>query len=333
MQIIIENFFIIWVNVIVPLLKQVGIILPLLIGVAYFTLAERKVLSAIQRRRGPNVVGIFGLFTPLADGLKLFVKEMMVPTAANPWIYWIAPIITFLLALAAWTCMPIGEAQVYADLDLSLLVILAISSLAVYGVLMAGWSSNSKYAFLGSLRSGAQMVSYEVSIGFILVSVILCAGSMNLSTIVEMQRGVWFIVPLFPAFLMFIVSILAETARHPFDLPEAEAELVAGYNVEYTSMSFAFFFLGEYGNMILMSVLTVVLFLGGWLSPLPFLLGDSALWLAFKSLFLVLFFIGARGAYPRYRYDQLMDIGWKTFLPCALGYLILVSGVTMCILG
>lgn len=330
MQIIIENFFIIWVNVIVPLLKQVGIILPLLIGVAYFTLAERKVLSAIQRRRGPNVVGIFGLFTPLADGLKLFVKEMMVPTAANPWIYWVAPIITFLLALAAWTCVPIGEGQVYADLDLSLLI-LAISSLAVYGVLMAGWSSNSKYAFLGSLRSGAQMVSYEVSIGFILVSVILCAGSMNLSTIVEMQRGVWFIVPLFPAFLMFIVSILAETARHPFDLPEAEAELVAGYNVEYTSMSFAFFFLGEYGNMILMSVLTVILFIGGWLSPLPFLISDGALWLGLKSLLLVLFFIGARGAYPRYRYDQLMDIGWKTFLPCALGYLIFVSGAIMCV--
>ena len=249
------------------ILNLICLIIPLLISVAYFTLAERKILSTIQRRKGPNVVGVFGLTQPLADGLKLFVKEAVIPSNVNTLLYIFAPILTFFLSLISWAVIPFGYNKVFIDLNLGVLYLLAISSFGVYGIIIAGWSSNSKYAFLGALRSTAQMVSYEISIGFILLSVITCSGSLNLSEIVLMQKNVWFLKPLFPMFILFFISILAETNRHPFDLPEAEAELVSGYNVEYSAMGFALFFLGEYLNMLLMSSFIVILFCGGWLSP------------------------------------------------------------------
>ena len=248
--------------------KILGIVVPLLVAVAYLTLAERKVMASMQRRKGPNVVGFFGILQPLADGLKLLIKEPVLPSSANTVVFLAAPVLTFLLALIAWAVIPFGEGLVLCDLDVGMLYIFAISSLGVYGIIMAGWSSNSKYAFLGAIRSAAQMVSYEVSIGVIIINVLLCVGSLNLSEIVLAQEEVWFAVPLFPLLLLFFISCLAETNRAPFDLPEAEAELVAGYNVEYSSMGFALFFLGEYANMIMMSVLCVILFLGGWLPPI-----------------------------------------------------------------
>lgn len=305
------------------------IIVPLLVGVAYFTLAERKYLSSIQRRRGPNVVGIFGLLQPLADGLKLLLKETIMPTSANVALFLMAPVIAFTLSLLGWAAIPLGHGFVFSDLNIGLMYLFAISSLGVYGVLMAGWSSNSKYAFLGGLRSAAQMVSYEVSIGFILVNVLLCAGSMNLSEIVLAQSTIWYCVPLFPVFILFFVSVLAETNRHPFDLPEAEAELVSGYNVEYSAMGFALFFLGEYGNMILMSALTVILFMGGWLAPFGLSFFDGALMMGVKTFLFICLFIWARAAYPRYRYDQLMRLGWKVFLPFSMGWVILTSGILL----
>jgi NADH-quinone oxidoreductase subunit H len=312
------------------ILKSLGLIVPLLISVAYFTLAERKIISAIQRRKGPNVVGYQGLLQPLADGLKLFVKESIFPSNANKALFVLAPILTFLLSLMGWAVVPLGEDLVISDINLGILYLFVISSLAVYGIILSGWASNSKYAFLGALRSAAQMVSYEISIGFILVSVILCTGSFNLSEIIIAQEKVWYMIPHFPMFVLFFISVLAETNRHPFDLPEAEAELVSGYNVEYSAMGFALFFLGEYANMLLMSGLTVILFLGGWLSPLnifPLTIIPTGFWFGAKLSIFVILFIAMRACLPRFRYDQLMSLGWKIFLPLSLGWLILTAGV------
>ena len=306
------------------------IIVPLLIAVAYFTLAERKVIASMQRRRGPDKVGIWGLLQPLADGLKLLVKETILPSNSNVAIFVAAPIMTFLLSVLGWAVIPYGETVVLSDLNVGILYVFAVSSLGVYGILMSGWSSNSKYAFLGALRSAAQMVSYEVSLGLIIISVLLCAGSLNLSKIVIAQESIWYIVPLFPVFLMFFISALAETNRAPFDLPEAEAELVAGYNVEYSAMGFALFFLGEYANILMMCALTTILFLGGWLPPisiLPFTLIPGPLWFGIKIAFIGFVFIWVRASYPRYRYDQLMRLGWKVFLPLSLAWVLLVSGI------
>lgn len=316
--------------ILISILKFFTIILPLLIAVAYMTLAERKVMASMQRRKGPNVVGVFGLLQPLADGLKLFVKETILPSSANLLVFVISPIITFLLALVSWCALPVGEGMVYADLNIGVLYILAISSLGVYGIIMAGWSSNSKYAFLGALRSAAQMVSYEVSLGLIIINVLLCSGSLNFTEIILAQQTIWYFVPLFPIFLMFYISILAETNRAPFDLPEAEAELVAGYNVEYSAMGFALFFLGEYANMILMCSLATTLFLGGWfpiVNIIPFYWIPPTIWYGFKTTFLLFSFIWVRSSLPRYRYDQLMRLGWKIFLPLTLGWVFFTSGL------
>jgi NADH-quinone oxidoreductase subunit H len=311
-------------------LKILVIVIPLLISVAYFTIAERKIMGSIQRRKGPNVIGFLGLLQPLADGLKLFAKETILPSNSSIIIFLFAPILTFILSLIGWSVIPFSEKIVLADLNVGILYLFATSSLSVYGIVMAGWSSNSKYPFLGALRSAAQMISYEVSIGFIIVNVCVCVGSFNLSVIVLSQQSIWFIIPLFPMFLMFCVSMLAETNRHPFDLPEAEAELVSGYNVEYSAMTFALFFLGEYANMLLMSSFASILFLGGWL-PLfdifPLNNFPGSFWFSIKVAVGVLFFILTRAALPRYRYDQLMHIGWKCFLPLSLGYLLFTVGI------
>ena len=305
------------------------IVVPLIVSVAYLTYAERKVIAAMQLRIGPNYVGPFGLLQPIADALKLMHKEPIIPTRANPVLFLMAPVITFTLSLLAWAVIPIGPDFVLADINVGILYLFAISSLGVYGIIIAGWASNSKYPFLGALRSAAQMVSYEVSIGFIMITVLLCAGSLNLRAIVLAQQKVWFFIPLFPLFIIFFISTLAETNRAPFDLPEAEAELVSGYNVEYSSMPFALFFLGEYANMILMSALTSILFLGGWLPPFqmaPFTYIPGFVWFAFKIAFMLFLFIWVRATLPRYRYDQLMRLGWKVFLPLSLISVILVSG-------
>jgi len=310
----------------------VAIIVPLLLAVAYLTYAERKVLAAAQLRRGPNVVGPFGLLQPMADGLKLLMKETVIPTGANRGVFLAAPIITFSLAIVAWAVIPFGQGVVIANINVGILYLFAISSLGVYGIIIAGWASNSKYAFLGALRSAAQMVSYEVSIGFVMVSVLLCVGSLNLNDIVLAQRNVWFCVPLFPMFIVFFISALAETNRAPFDLPEGESEIVAGFFVEYSAMAFALFFLGEYANMILMSALTTILFLGGWLSPLPFAPFTwlpGPIWFIIKILICLFVFLWVRATFPRYRYDQLMRLGWKVFLPLSLGWLVLTAAVLM----
>jgi len=313
---------------IITFVKILIIIIPLLISVAYFTLAERKILGAIQRRKGPNVVGTFGLLQPLSDGLKLMVKETIIPSNSNKFIFVISPIITFVISLIGWSVIPYDKYSILADINLGILFLLAISSLGVYGIIMSGWSSNSKYAFLGGLRSTAQMVSYEVSLGFIITIIITCCGSFNLSLIVESQKNVWFVIPFFPLFLMFFTSALAETNRHPFDLPEAEAELVSGYNVEYSAMGFALFSLGEYSNMLLMSALNSILFFGGWLSPFYFItIVPGSFWFSVKICFFVLLFIVMRAALPRYRYDQLMGLGWKVFLPLSLAYLMLTFSI------
>jgi NADH-quinone oxidoreductase subunit H len=306
------------------------IVLPLLLAVAYLTYAERKVIAAMQLRRGPNVVGPWGLLQPLADGAKLFLKETVVPTGASRAVFVLAPMLTFILALVGWAVIPFDDGWVLADINVGVLYLLAISSLGVYGILMAGWGSNSKYAFLGGMRSSAQMVSYEVSIGLVIISVLLTAGTLNLTEIVEAQReGMWYFIPHFPMFILFFISVLAETNRHPFDLPEAEAELVSGYNVEYSSMTFALFFLGEYANMILMSGMTAILFLGGWLPPFdiaPFTWVPGIVWFALKVALCLFVFIWARAAFPRYRYDQLMRLGWKVFLPFSGIWVVLTAG-------
>jgi NADH-quinone oxidoreductase subunit H len=316
-------------------IKIVVIVGPLLLAVAYLTFVERKVIGAMHLRKGPNVVGPFGLLQPMADGLKLFLKETILPSSANRAVFIIAPMVTFFLSLIAWAVIPFGEGLVLANINVGILYLFAISSLGVYGVIMAGWASNSKYAFLGALRSAAQMVSYEVSMGFVIITVLLCVGSLNLSEIVLAQQGSWgmfgwFWLPLLPMAVIFFVSTLAETNRHPFDLPEAEAELVAGYNVEYSAMTFALFFLGEYANMILMSAMTSILFLGGWLPPFdiaPFTWIPGPVWFALKIAACLFVFLWVRATFPRYRYDQLMRLGWKVFLPVSLAAVVIVAGV------
>jgi NADH-quinone oxidoreductase subunit H len=310
------------------IIKVLIIVVPLLISVAYFTLAERKILGAIQRRRGPNVVGVYGLLQPLSDGFKLLVKETVLPSNANQFIFILSPMLTFTISLMGWAIIPYSKYSFLADMNIGILYLLAISSLGVYGIIMSGWSSNSKYAFLGALRSTAQMVSYEVSIGFIIITIVICCGSFNLQNIIFFQENFWFVLTFFPLFLMFFTSALAETNRHPFDLPEAEAELVSGYNVEYSAMGFALFSLGEYANMLLMSSINVILFFGGWLAPLPFLsFIPGSFWFGLKICFFVILFVWMRAALPRYRYDQLMNLGWKVFLPLSLCYLMLTFSV------
>jgi len=308
------------------ILKILAVVIPLLISVAYFTLAERKIMGSIQRRKGPNVIGYLGLLQPLADGLKLFAKETILPSNSNLVVFLIAPMLTFILSLMGWAIIPFSEGVVLADINVGILYLFAVSSLSVYGIITSGWSSNSKYPFLGALRSTAQMVSYEVSIGFIIITVVVCVGSFNLSEIVLSQESIWYFIPLFPMFIMFAISALAETNRHPFDLPEAEAELVSGYNVEYSAMGFALFFLGEYANMLLMSSLTALLFLGGWLPIISILsIIPGPIWFGLKICIGVIFFIWMRAALPRYRYDQLMSLGWKIFLPLSLGWLLFTA--------
>lgn len=308
-----------------------AIVAPLLLAVAFAVYADRKIWAAMQLRRGPNVVGPFGLLQSFADGLKLFLKETIVPSGANKVIFFIAPMITFTLAMLGWAVIPWDAGAVLADINVGILYILAISSLGVYGIIMSGWASNSRYAFLGGLRSAAQMVSYEVSIGFVLVTVIMFAGSTNLSAIVEYQAGgfwEWNFIGLFPMFVIFLISAMAETNRPPFDLPEAEAELVAGYQVEYSSMAFALFWLGEYGNILLMCAMTAILFFGGWYAPLPFLeFIPGPLWLIFKICAFFFVFAWVKATVPRYRYDQLMRLGWKVFLPISLFAVVFYAGV------
>jgi NADH-quinone oxidoreductase subunit H len=312
------------------ILKIVFLILPLLIAIAYFTLAERKILSSIQRRKGPNVVGTFGLLQPLADGLKLFVKETVLPSNCDVVLFIFAPILTFFLSLLTWVVIPFGYGMFFTELNIGILYLFAISSLGVYGIIIAGWSSNSKYSFLGALRSVAQMISYELTIGFSILSVAACSNSLNLIEIVLAQYKIWYCVPLFPIFIIFFISALAETNRHPFDLPEAEAELVSGYNVEYSAMGFALFFLGEYANMLLMSSLISILFLGGWLPPFNFLnFIPGPFWLGLKISFFVILFVLARAILPRYRYDQLMRLGWKVFLPFTISWFLLTTSILL----
>ncbi len=312
------------------LLRILMVTIPLILSVAYLTYMERKVIAAMQLRRGPNVVGPFGLFQPLADGLKLFLKEVIIPTKSSKAVFILAPMTTFMLALLGWAVIPVHAEFVLADINVGVLYIFAISSLGVYGIIMAGWASNSKYAFLGAIRSAAQMVSYEVSIGLVIITVLLMVGSLNLTDIIlaQKEQGWFAFSPLFPMFIIFFISALAETNRHPFDLPEAEAELVSGYNVEYSSMTFALFFLGEYANMILMSAITVVMFLGGWLPPFDHAWLSAVpgiIWFVLKVVFLLYVFIWARATLPRYRYDQLMRLGWKVFLPISLLWVVLTA--------
>ena len=317
-------------TVLITLLKILSTTVPLLLAVAFFTVAERKIMGAIQRRRGPNVIGFVGLLQAIADGLKLLVKETILPSNSNLGIFLLAPVLSFILSVIGWGVIPFSHTIVLADVNLGILYIFAVSSLNVYGLILSGWASNSKYAFLGALRSTAQMISYEISIGFIVLSIAVCVGSLNLSKIVLAQKEVWLLIPLFPLFVMFYISMLAETNRHPFDLPEAEAELVSGYNVEYSAMTFALFFLGEYSNMLLMCALSSILFFGGWLPPFdifPLTIIPGSFWFSLKVAVGVIFFILTRAALPRYRYDQLMHLGWKCFLPLAIGYLMFTVGI------
>jgi len=310
--------------------KTLALLVPLLLAVAYLTWAERKVLAAIQWRKGPNVVGPFGLLQPFADALKMLMKETIIPTGASRVLFVMAPMLTFGLAMIAWAVIPVSDGWAIADINVGVLYLFAISSLGVYGIIIAGWASNSKYAFLGALRSAAQMVSYEVSMGFVIVTVLLCVGSLNLTEVVRAQEHIWFFIPLFPMFIIFFISALAETNRAPFDLPEGESELVAGFFVEYSAMSFALFYLGEYANMILMSALVTILFLGGWYPPFaiePLTWIPGPLWFIAKICFCLFVFIWVRGTFPRYRYDQLMRLGWKVFLPFSLFWLVLTAAV------
>lgn len=319
-------------QIINTIIKSLIIIVPVLISVAFFTLLERKIMANIQRRRGPNVVGILGVLQPFADGLKLLIKETIIPSKANKVIFILAPIIAFFLSFLNYTVLPFNNFNVFADINLGILYIFAISSLSVYGIIMSGWSSNSRYAFLGTLRSTAQMVSYEVSIGLIIINVLICASSLNLTQIVLAQTYIWYIVPLFPLFILFYISALAETNRPPFDLPEAEAELVAGYFVEYSAMTFAQFFLGENINILFMCSFITTLFFGGWLPiiniPILYII-PGFVWFSIKVLFFLFTFVWVRVTFPRYRYDQLMRLGWKIFLPLSLAWVIFISSILL----
>ncbi len=308
--------------------KILFLLVPVLVSVAMIVWLDRRVWAFVQKRQGPNVVGPFGLLQSLADALKYIFKEIIIPASSNKIIFILAPIVTMTLALIAWAVIPFGEDQVLSNINVGILYIFAVSSLGVYGIIMGGWASNSKYPFLGSIRSAAQMVSYEVSIGIIIINVLLCTGSLNLNDIVIAQQEMWFVIPLFPMFVIFFISALAETNKPPFDLPEAEAELVAGYQTEYSGMMYAMFWLGEYANILLMCALGSILFLGGWLSPIdlyPFNLIPSPIWLIFKILFLFILFALVKAIVPRYRYDQLMRLGWKIFLPLSLTYVVLTA--------
>ncbi len=312
--------------------QTLAMLVPVLVSVAYLTLAERKVMAAMQMRKGPNVVGPFGLMQPFADALKMLMKETIIPTGANRVLFIVAPLLTMTLAMIAWAVIPVNDGWAIADINVGILYLFAVSSLGVYGIVIAGWASNSKYAFLGALRSAAQMVSYEVSMGLVIVTVLLCAGSLNLTAIVHAQERIWFFIPLFPMFVVFFISILAETNRAPFDLPEGESEIVGGFHVEYGAMTFGLFFLGEYANMILMSGMTAILFLGGWLSPIPFApftWVPGPIWFITKICLVLFMFVWVRATFPRFRYDQLMRLGWKVFLPLSLGWLVLTAGVLL----
>jgi NADH-quinone oxidoreductase subunit H len=322
----------VWQGYLLPLLLTVGyvlaVVVPLVLVVGLVTYVERKVWAGMQLRRGPNVVGPFGILQFLADGVKMILKETIIPAGANRVLFILAPIITFSLGMVGWAVIPFDDGLVLADVNVGILYLFAVSSLGVYGIIVAGWASNSKYAFLGSLRSAAQMVSYEVSIGFVIVTVLLCVGSLNLNDIVEAQKGLWFFIPLFPMFVIYFISALAETNRTPFDLPEAEGELVAGYQVEYSGIAWGLFMLGEYANIILLSGLCVVLFLGGWLPPFrvePFTYVPGIVWFLLKTAVVVFAFTWTRATLPRYRYDQLMRLGWKVFLPATLVWLVLTA--------
>ena len=308
--------------------KILFLLIPVLVTVAMIVWLDRRVWAFVQKRRGPNVVGPFGLFQSLADALKYIFKEIIIPASSNKVIFILAPIVTMTLALISWAVIPFGENYVISNINVGILYLFAISSLGVYGIIMGGWASNSKYPFLGAIRSAAQMVSYEVSIGVIIINVLLCAGSLNLNDIVMAQKKIWFVIPLFPMFVIFFISALAETNRPPFDLPEAEAELVAGYQTEYSGMMYAMFWLGEYANILLMCAMGAILFLGGWMSPIeifPFTLVPGAIWLILKILFLFILFALVKAIVPRYRYDQLMRLGWKVFLPLSLTWVVLTA--------
>ena len=322
-----QEYFIYGLIIIAQIL---AVVIPVLLSVAFLIYAERKILGAIQLRKGPNVVGPFGLLQSIADAIKLLTKENIIPSGSNKVIFLIAPIITMVLSLIGWAVIPFSPHLVISDINVGIMYLFAVSSLGVYGVIMAGWASNSKYPFLGALRSAAQMVSYEVSIGFVIITVLLCVGSLNLTKVVEAQKTVWFAIPLLPMFVIFFISALAETNRLPFDLPEDEATLVAGFSTEYSSASFMLFFLGEYANMILLSAMTTILFLGGWLPPLdiiPFNYIPGFIWFVLKVIFILFLFIWVRGTFPRYRYDQLMRLGWKIFLPFSLLWVVITSSV------
>ncbi len=324
-----QEYFIILAS---EIYKILFLLIPVLVTVAMIVWLDRRVWAFVQKRRGPNVVGPFGLLQSLADALKYIFKEIIIPASSNKVIFILAPIVTMTLALIAWAVIPFSDEFVLADINVGILYIFAVSSLGVYGIIMGGWASNSKYPFLGSIRSAAQMVSYEVSIGVIIINVLLCVGSLNLSDIVLAQEKIWFVIPLFPMFVIFFISALAETNRPPFDLPEAEAELVAGYQTEYSGMMYAMFWLGEYANILLMCALGSILFLGGWLSPInmyPFDILPSPLWLILKILFLFILFALVKAIVPRYRYDQLMKLGWKIFLPFSLIWVVLTAGYLM----
>ena len=308
--------------------KILFLLVPVLVSVAMIVWLDRRVWAFVQKRQGPNVVGPFGLLQSLADALKYIFKEIIIPSSSNKVIFILAPIVTMTLALVAWAVIPFSQTQVIADINVGILYLFAVSSLGVYGIIMGGWASNSKYPFLGAIRSAAQMVSYEVSIGIIIINVLLCVGSLNLSDIVLAQQNLWFVIPLFPMFVIFFISALAETNRPPFDLPEAEAELVAGYQTEYSGMMYAMFWLGEYANILLMCAMGAILFLGGWMSPIdvyPFTLVPGAIWLILKILLLFILFALVKAIVPRYRYDQLMRLGWKVFLPLSLIWVVLTA--------